>query len=548
MEVKEPIVNDKSSFNFLTSIWLVPFIALIIGGWLVYEHFSKLGPKIRIEFKKSYGLVAGQSEIKFRDVAVGKVTQIEINENKEGVIVYARMNKDVEPFLNETTKFWIVKPEVGYSGVKGLETILSGTYINMVAKKGKKRVTNFVGLDHEYVEIGDDSYYALESTYPITLNKGSAVYYKGKQVGEITTLDLDSISKNIVILIRVYKDYASLINSSTKFWVQSLVDLKVNNNSLEFNIAPLPTLIMGGISFETSFDKNYSKGYSKIFKLYRSEGDTKSIRVGLSKPQIKRFVFKFQGDVSSIDPDADIMYKGFKVGELKKLKIIYNKDIRDFEAKCLGEIDFANFSTTKDDGFKNFKELAKRGIVAKLTKSNFLLNRASIILTEDNSTKFEWIKDKEFNAYIFPSKGLESDDLMGTLRNIAKKIEQLDFKKSLDSLNSLLDKSSSVIDKSKAPIDNLNRLLISSNRVIKKLDKLISSKEFKNINSNLNKTLIEFKKTLKSTKNMINGYSNNSLFGDKLDATLKELHKATTQTNKLLFKLNKKPNALIFGD
>ena len=541
MEIKEPLVNKKSSFNFFTSIWLVPFIALIIGGWLVYEHFSKLGPEIRIEFKKSYGLVAGQSVVKFRDVAVGKVTKIEINNNKDGVIVYARMNKDVEPFLNETTKLWIVKPEVGYSGVKGLDTILSGTYINMVAKKGKKRVTKFIGLDHEYVEIGDDSYYALECSFSTSVKKGTPIYYKGKQVGEINTLDLDPTSKNVIIVIKIYKKYASLVNSSTKFWVQSLVDLKLNNNRIEFNIAPLPTLIMSAISFETSFDKKYDSGFSKIYKLYRSIADAKNRRVGLSKPQIKKFVFEFQGDVSSIEPDADIIYKGFKIGELKKLKIIYNKELRNFEAKCLGEIDFANFSTTKDDGFSNFKELAKSGIVAKLEKSNLLLNRASIILTEDNSTKFEWVKDKEFNAYIFPTKDLESTGLMATLRKIAKKIEELDLQKSVNSINTLLDKS-------KAPLDKLDKLLANSNKTIKSINKIVSSKDFKNIGTNLNNSLVEFKKTLNQTKKLLKGYDSNSLFGDKLDATLKELHNTTEQTNRLLHKLNNKPNALIFGD
>ena len=541
MEIKEPNIGSKSRFNFITSIWIVPFIALIIGGWLVYEHFSKLGPEIRIEFKKSYGLSAGQSVVKFRDVAVGKVTRIEINSKKDGVIVYARMNKDVEPFLNETTKFWVVKPEVGYGGVKGLDTILSGTYINMYAKKGKKRVLKFIGLDHEYSEIGDDRYYALESSFPASVKKGTPIYYKGKQVGEVTTLDLDPKSKNIMIVVKIYKDYISLVNSSTKFWVQSLIDLKFNYNRVEFNIAPLPTLIMSGISFETSFDKNYSSGVSKIFKLYRSVGEAKNVRVGLSKPQIKRFVFEFTGDVSSIDSDADIIYKGFKVGELKKLQIKYNKKLKNFEAKCLGEIDFANFSTTKDDGFKNFKELAKDGIVAKLSKSNLLLNRATIILTEDKNSTFKWIKDKEYNAYIFPTKDLDKNDLIGTLKSIAKKLENLNLDKTVAKVNTILDKS-------KAPIENLNKLLVSSNKTIKELDKIVSKKDFQDIGKNINSSLIEFKKTLKHTNKLLKDYSTNSLFGDKLDATLKELHNATQQTNRLLHKLNKKPNSLIFGE
>ncbi len=543
MEINEAIVDNKSGFNFFTSVWIVPFIALIIGGWLVYEHFSKLGPEIKIYFKNSGGLVAGQSVVKYRDVSVGKVTQIVIDNKNNGVIVYARLNKDAEPFLNETTKFWVVKPEVGYSGVKGLDTILSGTYIGMYAKKGKKRVKEFKGLDSAYIDIGNDVYYALECSFQTSVKKGTPIYFKGKQVGEIADTTLNTQSKNITILVRIYEKYSMLVNETTKFWVQSLIDLKLNDNRLEFNIAPLPTLVMGSISFETLFDKKYEDGTSKIFKLYKSVSDAKSVRVGLSKPQIKSFVFEFKGDVSSLDIEAPIKYKGFKIGEIKKLKIVYNNKEKDFEAKCLGDIDLANFSTNATDGFKNFKELAKNGIVAKLEKSNFLLNKSSIILKEDNKSYIDFSKrDKEYKtAYIFPTKGLEQTDLMGTLNSIAKKLKDLNLEKTVDSVNAILDKS-------KAPIDNLNKILINANKTVKSINKIVSSRDFKNISSNLNKSIKEFHKTLKSTEILLKSYDSNSLFSDKLDATLKELHNTTEQTNRLLYKLNKKPNSLIFGD
>ncbi len=262
--IKEPKIDNKSSFSFFTSIWIVPFIALIIGGWLVYEHFSKLGPKIRIEFTKSNGLIAGSSVIKYRDVSIGKVTNIEINNEKDGVIVYARVNKDAEKFLNETTKFWIVKPEVDYTGVKGLDTILSGTYISMSAKSGTDRVREFNGLDSEYVEIGDDVYYAIESSFSSSIKKSTPIYFKGQQVGEIVNINLDTESKNIIAMAKIYKNYAALVNSTTKFWVQSALDMKLNDNRLEFNVAPLQTLVLGGISFDTAFDIDYKQDYSKI--------------------------------------------------------------------------------------------------------------------------------------------------------------------------------------------------------------------------------------------------------------------------------------------
>ena len=534
MEIKEPIIEEKNGFNFFTSIWIVPFIALIIGLWLAYEHFSKLGPEIKIEFKDSGGLQAGQSVIKFRDVPIGKVTKIEINNKKEGVIVYARINKDAEAFLNETTKFWIVKPEVSYSGVRGLETLLSGSYIKMYAKKGKKKVREFIGLDTPYIDINDGDYYVLEASFPINIKISTPLYYKGMQVGEVNNLSLNPENKNLIIVIRVYQEFSYLVNVTTKFWILSLLDLKLNDNRLEVNMAPLPIMILGGISFDTDFSKNYPKDFSKIYTLYKSASEAKARKIGFAQSKYERFIFKFKGDVSSLEEGTYIKYKGFKIGEVKKLKISYNKEYQGFEALCLGEIDISNFSTTKDDGFKNFKELVKNGLIATLAKVNPLFNKSNIVLEEDNNSKFSLKKDRFYNAYIIPTKEFKNRGVMAEILKMTKKINKLNLKQSFKNLNELLISS--------------KKLIKNANLALKNINKYISSKDFKNLGPNLNRSLIELRKTLKLTQKLLKGYSANSLFSDKIDAILNELHNTTENTNKLLKKLNKKPNALIFGD
>jgi len=79
---KDPIIDDSRGLNIFTSIWIVPLIALVISGWLVYQHFSKLGPEIRIVFATSAGLEAGKSVIKYRNVTIGKVTRIEHRDSR----------------------------------------------------------------------------------------------------------------------------------------------------------------------------------------------------------------------------------------------------------------------------------------------------------------------------------------------------------------------------------------------------------------------------------------------------------------------------------
>ncbi|OQX75869.1 MAG: hypothetical protein B6D54_04985 [Epsilonproteobacteria bacterium 4484_65] len=99
MSKQIPEIEESSKFNFITSIWIVPFIALIIAGWLGYQHFAKRGPEVKIVFPKNEGLVAGQSLVKFRNVPVGKVTKIHVDEETDGVTVVVRMNTRVYQVL-----------------------------------------------------------------------------------------------------------------------------------------------------------------------------------------------------------------------------------------------------------------------------------------------------------------------------------------------------------------------------------------------------------------------------------------------------------------
>lgn len=147
MSTKIPKIEESNKFNLLTSIWIVPFIAMIIAGWLAYQYFEDLGPEIEIVFPKNEGLVAGQSVVKFRNVPVGKVTKIYVTTDIEGVIVRIRMNsKASKPYMTEYAKFWIVKPEVGFSGISGLDTLLSGTYINVYSEAGGTFREQHIGL------------------------------------------------------------------------------------------------------------------------------------------------------------------------------------------------------------------------------------------------------------------------------------------------------------------------------------------------------------------------------------------------------------------
>jgi len=86
------------------------------------------------------------------------------------------------------------------------------------------------------------------------------------------------------------------------------------------------------------------------------------------------------------------------------------------------------------------------------------------------------------------------------------------------------------------------------NATLSGLKSILNDKAFKSLPKELNKSLKELKKTLYSTRKVLRSYGSKSLFGDRLKDTLRQLHETGEQTQRLLRKLNHKPNSLIFGD
>ena len=212
MSPQIPEIKESAKFNLITSIWIVPLIALLIAGWLAYQYYAQLGPEIRIVFPQNEGLQAGQSQIKYRDVPIGKVVKIQLQENGNGVVVIARMDKTAKNYLNEHTKFWIVKPEVGMGGVSGLETLISGTYINMFTQKGMEEKEDFRGLSHAYREDKEGEYFHLLAPSGYNIKQGTPVYFKNIEAGKVEYVTIGLSGKEIDFIVFIDKLFVPYVH------------------------------------------------------------------------------------------------------------------------------------------------------------------------------------------------------------------------------------------------------------------------------------------------------------------------------------------------
>jgi len=558
MSKQIPKVEESTAFNFFTSIWIVPLIALIIAGWLAYQYFSELGPEIRIIFPKNEGLQAGQSQIKYRNVPVGTIERIELQEDGEGIVVIARMDKTAALYLNESAKFWIVKPEVGLGGVSGLDTLISGTYVNMYAEKAKHTLDTFVGLDHAYRDDTTGEYFVLNSPKGYSSVKvGTPVYLKNIKVGQVeyVVLALDNASVDVIVYIE--NAYTPYLRVDSNFWVRSTFSAELTNGTLDFSVAPVTDLIQGAIEFSSqkkeaicTVPDNY------IFKLYGSRSEVENTYIGNNKKIIKRYKLKTKEQISKLHVGSPVRYEGFEVGNVKEIQIKYNKKTHAMVSDIFTDINLAVFANGNDvtgrSGETNFKEAVRDGLRAQIIPSDPIIGFLYVDLTfnhpEDNQTLY--VDSDAFT--VLPTIEYKSGNMMASMTKILDKINALPLNQLVDSLNTILNDADHVVLDAGKVVKDVNKPLVTVltdlKTTIQNLNKMTNKKSFASMPDSLDKTLKELTRTLKTTKKVVGGYGSNSLIIRQLSDTLKIVTKTSQEMQLFLKMLNRKPNSLIFGD
>lgn len=233
-------------------IWLVPLVAAAIAGWMIFRELRQRGPVITIEFADAAGVTAGKTPLVLNGLEVGLVTAVTLQPNFAGVIVHARFHRPAETLAAAGTQFWIVHPEIGFSGVRGLETLLTGVRINVVPGRGAT-TTHFVGLDHpppaDNPALGRA--FTLRSDRLGALTPGAPVYYREVKVGLVETSRLADDASSVAIRIRIFTPYVGLVRQNTEFWNAGGVSLKVGLLGAEIKSTSLESLLAGGVAFAT---------------------------------------------------------------------------------------------------------------------------------------------------------------------------------------------------------------------------------------------------------------------------------------------------------
>lgn len=543
MSEEEQVTATVKKGRSFSAVWILPLVSLAVGIWMFYQYESNQGTLITLHVQTADGLEAGKTEIRARDVKVGVVTDVQLNKDYSAIVVKARMDKNADRMLREDATFWVVKPRIGKEGVSGLSTLLSGAYIALRPGVSKESQDTFTVLDIPPIAPPDAKGLRVVLTSPRAgkLSVGDPVLFEGYTVGRVERVGFDLEKEKATYQLFIFQPYDALIQSETRFWLTSGLDIRLNAQGFAVQIASLESLVSGGVSF--GVPDGQSKGYPiteqmTLFKLY---DDLKQVQEQMFDNYIE-YALLFSESVRGLNPGAPVEYRGIRIGTVEKVPLHLTDKKRGFASKQIPvlihieveRILEPDVEITPSELKEAFAAEFKHGLRATLKTGN-LLTGALYIDTDfypDEANKTFQTTYRGYN--FFPSVSGDFVQFQRQIGGILNKINKLPVEGVLTSLEETLDASQETM----ATLNSAGKEL---DGLIQRLDGLLAQDGAQNLPQELRDTLEELQRTLR-------GFNPDSESYQKLQEALTGFNDAMDGFSPLMKKLNQKPDSLIFGE
>lgn len=518
----------------ISSIWLVPVIALAIGIWMLVQYIGSKGPEVTLMLSTAEGIEVGKTEIKALNVRVGVITDVHLNDDYSAIIATAQIEKDAARMLKEDTLFWVVKPRIGKEGVSGLETLLSGAYVQLQPGVKDEEKLEFTVLEVPPVAPPDAKGIRLVLYHNEAgkLGVGDPVLYEGFTVGRVEKMTFDPEAKKANYQLFIFEPYDSLIRKRTRFWLTSGVDLQMSAEGFNLKIGSIESLITGGVSFRVPKGNEPGELITKDMSRFRLYNNLKRVKERFFDEYLE-YVMLFDESVRGLNTGAPVEYRGIRIGTVRKVPLELPRAASGFSSKQipvlvrieLGRIyDHVDFDTLPQLK-TNLEQEFKAGLRASL-KTGSLLTGALLVDTEVYPEEEPPMQSRYSGYDVFPTKAGGFAEIQKQISAILSKINNLPVEDTLVSLNKSLNAS--------------QKTLLATEKMANELAVILAKKDTQAIPG-------EVRDSLQQIQNTLNGFGPDAEPYRNLEQALSRFERVMTELQPVLRQMNDKPNSLIFS-
>jgi paraquat-inducible protein B len=377
-----PRVEPRNRLR-LSLVWLVPLVAVLVGLGLAVRSWLDAGPEIVIEFRTAEGLEAGKTEVRYKEVPVGRLTQVKLSADRQRVLATVALDKSAANMAVADTRFWVVRPRVGTAGVSGLGTLLSGAYIGVDAGTSSEPRRRFVGLEMPPFVLRNEPgrQFVLNAPDLGSLDIGSPVYYRRTRVGRVVGYELDPKADRLSVQIFVEAPNERLVTTQSRFWNASGVDLSLSASGLKLDTQSLASMVAGGVAFANAPGPAQPAAEGTRFTLFNDRQHALAPPDGPPLPV--RMVFTQNTRGLSVGSPVDVL--GVEVGRVTEVNLRYEPAKRDFAAEVIAELyprrlGVRGLHGLPEDDRQLMKLLVEQGLRAQMRNANLVTGQMVVAL------------------------------------------------------------------------------------------------------------------------------------------------------------------------
>lgn len=511
-------------------VWLIPIVAVLIGGWLAVKTILEKGPTITITFKTAEGIEAGKTKIKYKSIDIGEVKSVDFSKDLEHVVVTAELKKGIAPHLVEDVRFWIVKPRISGGEVSGIGTLFSGSYIEMDRGKSSTRREDFVGLEVQPIVTGDVSgrQFTLDGKDLGSHDIGTPVLFRHIQVGKVAVNELKQDGSGITLKIFVESPYDKFVNSNTRFWDVSGIDITTDASGVKVNTEGLLSILRGGVAFEAPAGSEAlpAADPDTVFHMFSSRDEA------MKQPDLERLVFTmyFGDSLRGVSVGAPVEINGVQIGEVTKIMTGYDYktnqlrfpvDVTIFPGRLRGRTREGMATPTPAEQKARLDRFIEGGLRAQLRTGSLLTGQMYIALDMfpmAAPATIDWTKSPPE----FPTHPGAMGELQATLMNISKKLENMPIEQIGGDL--------------RAALQSLNRTLVGAEQMVKRMDKEVAP--------SARSALDDARRMLNTVDRTL---ASDAPLQQDLRTSLRDLSRAAQSLRELTDLLERQPESLIRG-
>jgi paraquat-inducible protein B len=273
-------------------------------------------PPIQISFDDGRGLLAGQTPVCYRGLPVGFVEKVALDLANGKVDVVARLEPGYEILEDAGTVFTLVRPRISLEGVSGLDTLITGVYIEGSPGQAGERAQRFAGrtISDEEWNRSEAERNGLEIRLRAreipTLDEGAPVFYRGVVAGTVKEKALDG-NRQPFLRVVIHKGFEQAVQRNARFWRSPATSVQAGPGVLKVDLAGLQALWQGGVQFDVFEPSAGAVVSGAEFELFANESAARS-----TSPPIR---IAFENAQGLLEGQTQLRYRGIPVGVVEKI-------------------------------------------------------------------------------------------------------------------------------------------------------------------------------------------------------------------------------------